>query len=60
LQLYREAEITHCRVAMLASLGFAVGEAVNPLFNGAITGMYPFGAKEVACKTCLKINKTAF
>ena len=39
-QLYREAEITHGRVAMLASLGFVVGEAVNPLFNGAITGMF--------------------
>jgi hypothetical protein len=39
---YREAELTHGRVAMLASIGYLVGElpAVenNPLFNGAVSG----------------------
>ena len=31
---YREAEITHGRVAMLASLGFVVQEKFHPLFSG--------------------------
>eukprot|EP00242_Pyramimonas_sp_CCMP2087_P007332 CAMPEP_0198209532 /NCGR_PEP_ID=MMETSP1445-20131203/16736_1 /TAXON_ID=36898 /ORGANISM="Pyramimonas sp., Strain CCMP2087" /LENGTH=220 /DNA_ID=CAMNT_0043883343 /DNA_START=62 /DNA_END=724 /DNA_ORIENTATION=+ len=37
---YREAELTHGRVAMLASLGFVVGEQLEdfPLFDGAVTG----------------------
>ena len=41
LKRYREAELTHGRVAMLASVGFLVGEAVESktvLFNGEITG----------------------
>lgn len=41
LKRYREAEITHGRVAMLAVLGFLVGEAVEGssfLFDGQITG----------------------
>eukprot|EP00548_Thalassiothrix_antarctica_P016423 CAMPEP_0194184170 /NCGR_PEP_ID=MMETSP0154-20130528/36167_1 /TAXON_ID=1049557 /ORGANISM="Thalassiothrix antarctica, Strain L6-D1" /LENGTH=226 /DNA_ID=CAMNT_0038901623 /DNA_START=67 /DNA_END=744 /DNA_ORIENTATION=- len=42
LKSYREAELTHGRVAMVATIGFLVGEAVGngntPLFDGAITG----------------------
>ena len=41
LKRYREAELTHGRVAMLATVGFLVGEAVESktvLFNGDITG----------------------
>ena len=41
LKRYREAELTHGRVAMLATLGFLVGEAVESktvLFNGEISG----------------------
>lgn len=41
LKRYREAELTHGRVAMLATVGFLVGEAVESktvLFNGEITG----------------------
>ena len=43
MRRYREAEITHGRVAMLASLGFLVGEQLEdfPLFfnfDGNITG----------------------
>ena len=41
LKRYREAELTHGRVGMLATVGFLVGEAVESktvLFNGEITG----------------------
>jgi Chlorophyll A-B binding protein len=41
LKRYREAELTHGRVAMLATVGFLVGEAVESktvLFNGDISG----------------------
>mmetsp|Transcript_44778 Transcript_44778/g.108172 ORF Transcript_44778/g.108172 Transcript_44778/m.108172 type:complete len:213 (+) Transcript_44778:176-814(+) len=41
LKRYREAELTHGRVAMLASVGFLVGEAVESktfIFNGEVTG----------------------
>jgi hypothetical protein len=34
----RESEILHCRVGMLATLGYLVGENFHPLFGGAITG----------------------
>jgi len=33
---YREAELKHGRVCMLASLGFLVGENFHPLFGGTI------------------------
>ena len=36
----REAEIVHCRLGMLAAVGFLVGESgATPLFNGEITGL---------------------
>ena len=41
LKRYREAEITHGRVAMLAALGFLVGEAAEGssfLFDAQVTG----------------------
>mmetsp|Transcript_25836 Transcript_25836/g.43083 ORF Transcript_25836/g.43083 Transcript_25836/m.43083 type:complete len:256 (+) Transcript_25836:29-796(+) len=37
-KLYREAEIKHGRVCMLAFLGLVTGEIAHPLFNGEITG----------------------
>lgn len=37
-KLYQEAEIKHGRVSMLAFLGMVVGEIMNPLFDGKITG----------------------
>jgi hypothetical protein len=37
-KIYQEAETKHGRVAMLAFLGIVIGEMVNPLFDGAITG----------------------
>jgi hypothetical protein len=40
LKRYREAELTHGRVAMLASIGFLVGESgATPLFQGKIDGI---------------------
>jgi hypothetical protein len=34
----RESEILHCRVGMLATVGYLVAENFHPLFGGAITG----------------------
>merc|ERR1719198_2904514 len=36
LRFYREVELKHGRVAMLAALGFLVGENFHPLFGGNI------------------------
>lgn len=41
MKRYRESELTHGRVGMLATVGFLVGEAVQGstfLFNGEVTG----------------------
>ena len=38
IKKFREAELKHGRLAMLAVLGVAVGEKFNPLFDGQITG----------------------
>jgi len=48
MKRYREAEVTHGRVAMLAALGFLVGEKFHPLFGldgKEILGIY--GLQEV-------------
>lgn len=36
IRFYREVELKHGRVAMLAALGFLVGEQFHPLFGGSI------------------------
>ena len=36
IRFYREVELKHSRVAMLAALGFLVGEQFHPLFGGSI------------------------
>merc|ERR1712061_142288 len=36
IKFYREVELKHGRVAMLAALGFLVGEQFHPLFGGSI------------------------
>merc|ERR1719353_898883 len=60
IRFYREVELKHCRVAMLASLGFLVGEQFHPLWGGKIdvpsyiafqeTPLDPFEYKEMQTK----------
>jgi len=38
IKRFREAEVTHGRVGMLAVLGYLVGENFHPLFGGQISG----------------------
>jgi len=38
IKRYREAEVTHGRVSMLATVGYLVAEKFHPLFNGQVTG----------------------
>lgn len=54
---YREAELTHGRVSMLAALGFLAGEAVEniPLFmnwEGNISGMNRLSSTPSCQCTC--------
>merc|ERR1719409_829488 len=36
VRFYREVEVKHARVAMLAALGYPLAEVFHPLFGGAI------------------------
>jgi light-harvesting complex I chlorophyll a/b binding protein 4 len=36
VRFYREVEIKHCRIAMLAAVGFPLAEQFHPLFGGGI------------------------
>jgi len=38
IKRFREAEVTHGRVAMLAVIGYLVAEPFHPFFNGMISG----------------------
>lgn len=38
LKKYREAELKHGRICMVAAIGILVGESFNPFFDGLITG----------------------
>jgi hypothetical protein len=38
IKRYRESEVTHGRVAMLATVGYLVGESFHPFFGGVIEG----------------------
>jgi Chlorophyll A-B binding protein len=38
IKRYRESEVTHGRVAMLATMGYLVGESFHPFFGGVIEG----------------------
>jgi hypothetical protein len=51
IRSYREAELKHGRIAMLAALGFFVGEQYHPLFDGEIDG-----ASVYAIQKSIEIN----
>merc|ERR1712125_70538 len=38
IKRFRVAEVTHGRVAVLATLGYLVSESFHPFFNGVISG----------------------
>mmetsp|Transcript_12589 Transcript_12589/g.22631 ORF Transcript_12589/g.22631 Transcript_12589/m.22631 type:complete len:262 (+) Transcript_12589:83-868(+) len=46
IRTYREAELKHGRIAMLATLGFVVGEKFHPLFGGNLDGASLLLAKD--------------
>uniref|UniRef100_A0A6U3EZD6 Uncharacterized protein n=1 Tax=Lotharella globosa TaxID=91324 RepID=A0A6U3EZD6_9EUKA len=45
---YREAELTHGRVAMLGALGFLLQESFHPLFGGKIDGPAVYHFQEIS------------
>jgi len=51
LLFYREVELKHGRVAMLASLGFLVGENFHPLFGGNIDSPAIYAFQETPLQT---------
>jgi hypothetical protein len=51
LLFYREVELKHGRVAMLAALGFVVGENFHPLFGGEIDSPAIYAFQETPLQT---------
>lgn len=51
LLFYREVELKHGRVAMLAALGFLVGENYHPLFGGNIDSPAIYAFQETPLQT---------
>merc|ERR1719214_562566 len=51
LLFYREVELKHGRVAMLAALGFLVGENFHPLFGGNIDSPAIYAFQETPLQT---------
>jgi hypothetical protein len=51
LMFYREVELKHGRVAMLAALGFVVGENYHPLFGGNIDSPAIYAFQETPLQT---------
>jgi hypothetical protein len=59
LLFYREVELKHGRVAMLASLGFVVGEQFHPLFGGEIDSPAIYAFQETPLQTFWQAVVTA-
>merc|ERR1712072_822829 len=57
IKQFREAEVTHGRVAMLATLGYLVAEPFHPFFNGDISGPAntPLDASPRSCSFLLRV-----
>jgi len=55
IKFYREAEIKHCRVAMLASLGFVVAESFHPMWGGKIDVPSVIAFQETPLQTALPV-----
>jgi hypothetical protein len=66
LRFYREAELKHGRIAMLATVGFVVAEFFHPFFGGRIyvpsisawheiLSRYPVPASQIAFFVCVLI-----
>ena len=51
VRFYREVELKHGRVAMLAALGFLVAEPFHPLFGGEIGGPAIFAFQQTPLQT---------
>lgn len=63
LRKYREAELTHGRIAMIATVGFFVGEAVQgitPLFDGKVTGAGITQIAQIPAGFWISFTVTAF
>jgi hypothetical protein len=48
IKFYREVELKHSRIAMLAALGFPIGEQFHPLFGGEVDVPSYIAFQEVA------------
>jgi len=65
MRFYREVELKHCRIGMLAALGFLTAEQFHPLFGGDIdapsylafqqTPLEKFWAFPVSCISILEV-----
>merc|ERR1711908_163090 len=51
IRFYREVELKHSRVAMLAAVGFLVSEPFHPLFGGKVDGPAIYAFQQTPLQT---------